>query len=303
MTSGSAPHFSGQATSDKRQVNMSHVSCLMSHVSTLRHKTIGIIGAGNMGQALIKGLVEAGVAPTRLALVEADRTRARVVARRTRVRAVTVSQVARECDVVVLAVKPQDLMPVLIELRERWKSGRRRALVISIAAGVRLASLERRLGRVSVVRVMPNLPATVGEGMSALTRGRFATAVDMAAANAIFQCVGDVVELPERLFDVVTAISGSGPAYFFLIFQALRDAGIRGGLPKTIAQRLAVQTAQGSARLALQVREELEALIARVASKKGTTEAALKVFRRGRLAQLIQAGVRAATARSRALST
>ena len=279
---------------------MSHVSCLMSHV--LRRKTIGIIGAGNMGQALIKGLIQTGVAPKRLAVVEAESQRAHLVARRTGVRAVALSQAARECDVVILAVKPQDLAPVLIDLREQVLKRRHRVLIISIAAGVRLASIESVLGHVPVVRAMPNLPATVGEGLTALTRGRFATATDMAVANAIFQSVGDVMELPERLFDLVTAISGSGPAYFFLIFQALRDAGIRGGLPKPIAQRLAVQTAYGSARLALQAREELEALIARVASKKGTTEAALKIFARRGLVRILQQGVGAAVTRSRRLS-
>ena len=284
--------------------SVSHVSCLMSHVSTLRRKTIGIIGAGNMGQAILKGLLHAGMRPARLVVVESNRQRRKIVQRRYGVRVVSLQDIVRRCDVVILAVKPQDIAPVLRDFGRLLAHRVKKPLVISIAAGVRLASIERVVGAgVRVVRVMPNLAAAVGDGMSALTRGRFATVVDMAAANAVFHCVGDVVELPERLFDVVTAISGSGPAYFFLIFQALRDAGIRGGLPKTIAQRLAVQTAQGSARLALQVREELEALIARVASKKGTTEAALKVFRRGRLAQLIQAGVRAATVRSRALST
>jgi pyrroline-5-carboxylate reductase len=270
----------------------------MSHVSTLRRKTIGIIGAGNMGQAILKGLLHAGMRPARLVVVESNRQRRKIVQRRYGVRVVSLQ------DIVILAVKPQDIAPVLRDFGRLLAHRVKKPLVISMAAGVRLASIERVVGAgVRVVRVMPNLAAAVGEGMAALTRGRFATAVDMAAANAVFHCVGDVVELPERLFDIVTAISGSGPAYFFLIFQALRDAGIRGGLPKTIAQRLAVQTAQGSARLASQVREELEALIARVASKKGTTEAALKVFHRRRLAQIIQAGVRAATARSRALST
>ncbi len=263
---------------------------------------IGIIGAGNMGQALVKGLVKAGVKPRRLAVVEADAARARLVSRRDRVRAVTLSQVVRGCDAVILAVKPQDLKPVMIELRERLKKSRHRVLVISIAAGVRTASIERIVGRVPVVRVMPNLPATVGCGMAALARGRWVTDAQMAVAQAIFRCVGDVVELPERLFDVVTAISGSGPAYFLLIFQALRDAGIRGGLPKKTAQRLAVQTALGSAQLASQIPEDLETLITRVASKKGTTEAALKVFARRRLTQILEEGVGAAVMRSRHLS-
>lgn len=280
----------------------SHVSGLMSHVSTLRHKTIGIVGAGNMGQALLKGLLNARVTPRRLAVVEANPARARLVSRRYHVKAATLAHVVRRCDVVVLAVKPQDLRPVLETLREPLTSRAHRVLVISIAAGVQMASLERVLGRQPIVRVMPNLAATVGCGMAALATGRFATSADLATAAAMFRCVGEVVELPERLFDVVTALSGSGPAYFFVVFQALRDAGVRGGLPKPTAQRLAVQTALGSAQLALQRHEELETLIARVASKKGTTEAALKVFVRRRLRQILEQGVEAAVKRSRQLS-
>ncbi|MBI4354642.1 MAG: pyrroline-5-carboxylate reductase [Candidatus Omnitrophica bacterium] len=223
--------------------------------------------------------------------------------RRFAVESVSMERLAQRCHVVIIAVKPQDLGPALESLRRAFATRSRRVLVMSIAAGVRLASLERRLGRgVSVIRVMPNLPATVGCGMSALARGRAAAASDMAVAKAIFRCVGDVVELPERLFDVVTAISGSGPAYVFLILQALCDAGRRGGLPKSVAQQLAMRTAKGSAELALQSGETLEVLIARVASKKGTTEAALKVFARRGLARIIREGVSAAVRRSRQLS-
>lgn len=271
-------------------------------MKSLRRVQIGIIGAGNMGQALLKGLLKAGAAPKRLAVVEADVGRARSVSRRYHVRVVTPAQVVRGCDVVILAVKPQDLKPALLELRERLKRSPRRMLVISIAAGVRIESLERLLGRIAVVRVMPNLPATVGCGIAALAKGRFATSADLAVATAIFRCVGEVVELPQRHFNAVTAISGSGPAYFFLIFKALRDAGMREGLPKSVAQHLAIQTAIGSARLASQTSDDLETLIARVASKKGTTEAALKVFARRGLARIIQQGVRAAARRSHQLS-
>src|SRR3989338_4756458 len=135
---------------------MSHVSCLMSHV--LRRKTIGIIGAGNMGQALIKGLIQTGVAPKRLAVVEAESQRAHLVARRTGVRAVALSQAARECEVVILAVKPQDLAPVLIDLREQVLKRRHRVLIISIAAGGRLPPIENALRPPPLVRGMAELP-------------------------------------------------------------------------------------------------------------------------------------------------
>ena len=273
-----------------------------SALRLLQKHTIGLIGAGNMGQALLKGFVAAGLSPTRLAIVETQPTVQRLIRQRYGVLPATLQKVARRCDVILLAVKPQDLNEVLETLRHGVAGRKRQVLIISIAAGVTLHALERRLGRAAVVRAMPNLTAKVGLAISAVAAGRFATRTDQTIARAIFQCVGEVVELPERLFDIVTAISGSGPAYFFLIFQALRDAGVKAGLSKAIAQRLAIQTALGSAQLVNDLHEPLETLIARVASKKGTTEAALRVFRKRHLAEILQAGVTAATRRSKELS-
>jgi len=273
-------------------------------MSALRRTTIGIIGAGNMGQALIKGLLGFGLSPQRIVAVEPDRNRRLAVARQYRVRCSGVTQLARTCDALVLAVKPQDIRPVLMELdRSLRKRNAKPPLIISIVAGVKLAWIERILGRIPVVRIMPNLAAKVGSAISVLACGRFATPPHRALAKAIFRCVGEVVELPERLFDAVTAISGSGPAYFFLIFQALRDAGVKAGVPKRIAESLAVHTALGSAQLVNGLREDLDALIAQVASKRGTTEAALKVFRKRRLAGILHAGVLAAMRRSKELSS
>lgn len=269
---------------------------------TLRRKAIGIIGAGHMGQALIRGLLQAGVPSGRVVVVEADTSTRQRVRRAFHVRGAGLEEVARRCDVIIVAVKPQDLPPVLDQLAQVLRRRGRTPLVISIAAGVKLAALQHRLNRVPVVRVMPNLPAKVGCGISAVATGRAVRPAHLAIAKAIFGCVGEVVELPERLFDAVTAISGSGPAYFFLIFQALRDAGSRAGLPNAIAQRLALRTASGSVELAEAASQDLEDLIAQVASKRGTTEAALQVFRRRKLAQILEAGVAAAARRSRALS-
>ncbi len=268
----------------------------------LQRVRIGIIGAGHMGQALIRGLLQAGVPSGRVVVVEADASTRQRVRRAFRVRGALLDEIARRCDVIIVAVKPQDLPPVLDQLAQVLRTRGRTPLVISIAAGVKLAALQRRLSRVPVVRVMPNLPAKVGCGISAIATGRAVRPAHLAIARAIFGSVGEVVELPERLFDAVTAISGSGPAYFFLIFKALRDAGSRAGLPKRIAQRLALRTAAGSVALAEASPQKLEDLIAQVASKRGTTEAALNVFRRRRLAEIIQAGVTAAIRRSRALS-
>ena len=262
-----------------------------------------MIGAGHMGQALIRGLLQAGVPSGRVVVVEADASTRQRARREFRVRGAPLDEVAKRCDVIIIAVKPQDLPPVLDQLACGLRTRGRQPLVISIAAGVRLAALEGRLSRVPVVRVMPNLPAKVGCGISAIATGRAVRAPHLALARAIFGCVGEVIELPERLFDAVTAISGSGPAYLFLIFKALRDAGSRAGLPTSVAQRLALRTAAGSVELAETSHQTLEDLIAQVASKRGTTEAALNVFRRRRLAEIIEAGVAAAIRRSRALST
>jgi len=268
----------------------------------LRGKTIAIVGGGNMGQALLQGLFATGVPASRLLVVEANpAARAGVVAR-FRVQATGLEQAVERADLVMLAVKPQDMMPVLQAARSAAEARRLRPLFVSIAAGLQLKALERVLRRCPVVRVMPNLPAKVGCGVSALAGGRWAAAAHLKMARAVFASVGEVVEVPERLFDVVTAVSGSGPAYIFLILEALRDAGIRGGLSKTVAERLAVRTALGSAQLVEALGVPLETLIAQVASKGGTTEAALRVFKARGLASIIQAGVGAASRRSRELS-
>lgn len=268
----------------------------------LRVKRIGIIGAGNMGQALLRGLRRAGVASRRLMVVEAHPAAARRASRSFGVQVTDLPALVQRCDVIVVAVKPPDIRPVLDALARASRMQRRKPLLLSIAAGVPLISLQRHAAGLPVIRLMPNLPAKVGSGITALTAGRLAGASHRALATAIFSSVGDVVDVPERMFDAVTAISGSGPAYFFLIFKALRDAGARAGLPAATAQRLAVRTALGSARLVEQTHADLAVLIKQVASKRGTTEAALKVFQRRRLADIMGAGVAAAARRSRALS-
>ena len=271
---------------------------------SLRGQTIGIIGAGNMGQALLSGLAHAGMVSNRLRIVEAQPAARRAVAQRYRVASTTLQDAARRCSVMLLAMKPQDLWPVAAELRRHLDANRRaQPLIISIAAGIRLGELERVLGRRPIIRVMPNLAAKVGAAVSAIAPGRNANRSHVRLAEAIFQCVGTVVRVPERQFDVVTALSGSGPAYFFLIVQALRDAGIAQGLSAQAAERLVLKTAQGSVRVVETLGVPLDQLIRQVASKGGTTEAALKVFAKRRLSAILEAGVAAAARRSRALAS
>lgn len=254
-----------------------------------------------MGRALIKGLLARGL--SRRALHVADASAAsRVQLRRMFHIAVSADNldVVRVCDAIVLAVKPQQLPDVLAQIGPHLM--RRRCVVISIAAGITLRWLASRLPGVALIRVMPNLPATVSCGFSAITLGRRATARHRAIAAALFGAVGDVAELPERHFDAVTAVSGSGPAYLFFLVHAWQEAARALGLPPAVAARAIRQTVDGSARLLQATKEPASALIRKVASKGGTTEAALRVLTRRRVSAHLVEALKAAATRSQELS-
>jgi len=253
-----------------------------------------------MGQALIKGLLASGLSPRRLHASDPSVAVRRAVSRRYHL-AVSNDNVrtARRSDVLILAVKPQQMPDVLAALTPHI---RREQLVISIAAGITLRWLESRLRLTPVIRAMPNLPATVGCGFSAITLGRRARPRHRALAVALFGAVGEVVELPERCFDAVTAVSGSGPAYVFFLAHAWTEAARALGLPPDITGRAVRQTLAGSVRLLRASSEPASRLIGRVASKGGTTEAALKVLAKRRVAAHLIEALRAAARRSRQLS-
>ncbi len=282
-----------------QKVDTSHVPRPMSQASTLRGKTIGFIGAGTMGRALITGLIAQELKPR--ALLAAD---PRASARR-QLGALGVCTtrdnclVACEADVLILAVKPQELPTVFKDVGSCLSP---RQLVISIAAGVTLRYLSARLPRVPLVRVMPNLPATVRKGFAAYTLGRHATSRHRAVVQAIFGAVGEVVELPERYLDAITAVSGSGPAYVFLLAQIWEEAALALGLPQAIAKRAVRQTLRGSVELLAVDRLSPQEWIARVASKRGTTEAALRVLEHRHIDRSFVEALAAAARRSKALS-
>ena len=267
----------------------------------LRGQTIGIIGLGTMGSAIAKGLLAHGRPRARVLGAEARAAQRRDIARALRLRvSADVAAVVRRSHVVLLAVKPQELAPVL-EILRRARHPRQR-VIVSIAAGITTRCIEQRAGHAPVIRAMPNTAARVGQSIVALARGRFATRAQLRLAQALFQSVGKTVEAPERLMDAVTAVSGSGPAYFFWLTDQLAQAGVAVGLPRATANRLARQTAIGSAALLARSDESPAALIAQVTSKRGTTEAALRVFAQRHMAAIVREAVRAATRRAKELS-
>ncbi len=258
---------------------------------------IAFIGAGNMASALIEGLLSASTcAPERILAtdVRADALAALAARRGIRTAADNAAAV-RDADVVVLATKPQVFDALLPELAPHVDASK---LVLSIAAGVSTAVIERQLGAgVRVVRAMPNTPALVRTGATAIAAGTHAGPQDMELAETVFRSVGIVERVPEALMDAVTGLSGSGPAYVFLMIEALTAAGVGEGLPEKTAAALVVQTVLGAARLLQQSGETPEALRRKVTSPGGTTAAGIERFEQGGFRDLIADAVRRATER------
>jgi pyrroline-5-carboxylate reductase len=262
--------------------------------------TIAIIGAGNMAEAMIKGLIAAGaVAPEQLVVSEprADR-RKEIGARYGVVVHGDNREAAAGADILLLAVKPQILDKVLGEIEPRMHKD---ALVITIAAGVPTAMVEAKLGDRRVVRAMPNTPALIGLGATVVCAGEHATEDDLEAAKRIFDSVGMTVVLDETLLDAATGLSGSGPAYVFLIIEALSDAGVKVGLSRYNAQELAAQTLLGAAKLLIDTGEHPGRLKDMVTSPGGTAIAGLHTLEAGGLRTTLINAVEAATNRSREL--
>jgi pyrroline-5-carboxylate reductase len=209
------------------------------------------------------------------------------------------SEVAQFASLLILAVKPGYVNELLTELREQITA---RHLVISIAAGVTIAHLERSFSPgVRVIRVMPNTPALLGASASAFARGQSATTADSALAQRLFGAVGIVFELKESLLDAVTGLSGSGPAYIYVIIEALSDGGVAAGLPREVATKLAAQTVLGSARMVLETGLHPGVLKDMVASPGGTTIEGLHELEKGKIRGVLISAVRAATEKSKKL--
>jgi pyrroline-5-carboxylate reductase len=253
-----------------------------------------IVGGGKMGEALLGGLVAGGWADvTELAVVEPVAARRDELAGRFPGLTVSADPVAAAGAVV--AVKPADVAAACHALQVDR--------VLSIAAGVTIATIEYAISGIPVVRAMPNTPALVGAGAAAIAGGSLAGDEDLAWAEGILGAVGEVVRVPEKLLDAVTGLSGSGPAYVFLVAEALIDAGVLAGLPRDVSTTLAVQTLLGSARLLAESGDSAEALRAAVTSPGGTTAAGLRELERHGVRSAILEAVNAATARSRELGS
>ncbi len=278
-------------------------------------KKLGFIGGGNMAEALARGLLQKKVfAPSDLVASDVDSGRRRKLTRQLKIKTTDSNlEVLREARAILLAVKPQTIDEVLAELAAAMNppapstdgdaSGIKPAdrLFISIAAGITLGRLTAALGR-RVIRVMPNAPAMVGQGMAAMVGAPGAGKADEAFALRIFRAVGDAVALSEEgLLDAVTALSGSGPAYVYLFVKALADAAVSEGLPPELAARMALKTIRGAEENMRQSDLSPAELIRIVASPGGTTEAALRKFAETGFSDIVAHAIHAAAERSREL--
>lgn len=264
-------------------------------------KRLVFIGGGNMAEALLRGILAANrMRPQEILATDVRQERLAHLEAAYRIAVSSDNAAAaRQAETVLLAVKPQHMDAALAELKDAVGEGQ---LLVSIAAGIPTAGIAARFPYpVRVVRVMPNTPALVLEGVSALARGSHATPRDLETARELFEAVGNVVIVDESLMDAVTGLSGSGPAYVFLIIEALADAGVKAGLPRDIALTLAAQTVRGAARLVLETGKHPGELKDMVASPAGTTIAGLHALEQGGVRAALINAVEAAVRRSQEL--
>ena len=259
-----------------------------------------ILGAGVMGETLLSGLIRAGRRVDDLLVGEKRKERAEELQERYGVTVVGNVEAARKADTLVLVVKPQDMEDLLAEVAPAVRPGQ---LVVSLAAGITTAFIESRLpDGVAVVRVMPNTPALVDEGMAAISRGSHCDEQHLLEAEDLLASTGKVLRVPEKQQDAVTAISGSGPAYLFFVVEAMIEAGVHLGLPRATASELVVQTVVGSAKLLRETGEHPVVLRERVTSPGGTTAAAIRELEDHKVRAAFLTALEAARDRSRALA-
>jgi len=252
---------------------------------------IGIIGGGNMGLAILSRVAKGN----KVFVCEKDAKRAQLLRKKYNVTVLDVPELVAQSQVIIVAVKPQDIDIVLAEIKGSLNKNK---LVISIAAGITTQYLQKRLGKnVKVIRTMPNMTEQIGEGMTAIAEGKFATAADIRTAVKIFNCVGQAVVVPEKLINAITAVSGSGPAYVFLFAECFWGAARRLGLDKDLTCKLVAATIKGSVAQLLQTGDPV-GLRAKVTSKGGTTQAAIEVFEQQGIRDIFEGALKAAKKRA-----
>jgi pyrroline-5-carboxylate reductase len=263
-------------------------------------RRLAILGAGVMGETLLSGLLRSGWTADQIVATDRRVERQVELVDRYGITMLENEQAVAEADTVILVVKPQDMADLLDEIRDSLKPD---TLVISLAAGVDTASIEARLpDGIAVVRVMPNTPAQVDEGMAAISAGSHSDEEHLDRVTEILSATGRVVTVPERYQDAVTAISGSGPAYLFFVVEAMIEAGVHLGLPRDIATQLVVQTMLGSAKLLRETGEHPTVLRERVTSPGGTTAAAVRQLEDHKVRAAFIGAMEAARDRSRELA-
>ena len=271
----------------------------------LKNKKLGFIGGGNMAEAMIKGLLSASFIEAKSIFVsEPSKPKRDALHAEYKIKVTADNcELVKKCDILILAVKPQILQEVLIDIRSLVGSDK---LVISIAAGIPISIMDDALRggknkKFSIVRTMPNTPSLVQEGVTAIASGKHVNKTDVKIAHRIFEAVGRTVDVEEGQLDAVTGLSGSGPAYIFMLIEALSDAGVKMGLPRDVANTLTIQTVLGSAKLARESGKHPGELKDMVTSPAGTTISGLHALEEGSLRTTMMNAVEDATLRSREL--
>ncbi|HZK25500.1 MAG TPA: pyrroline-5-carboxylate reductase [Oscillospiraceae bacterium] len=262
---------------------------------------IGLIGIGAMGSALLKGLLSSGIEPDKIIVADAAEAKLQQAAVTYQVLIGEVCEVATAARVLFLAVKPQDMPSLLLQLSPLLQQDQ---VVVSVAAGVTIQAIEENLSaQVGVIRVMPNTPCLINAGVLAISAGHHVQEADIHLVETWLKNMGSVYLVPEKLLDAVTAVSGSGPAYVYLFLEALADGGVLAGLPRVLAQELAVETVLGAAQMVKATAQHPALLREMVTSPGGTTAAALLALEQGGLRGTLQQAVKAAAERSKELGS
>lgn len=264
------------------------------------NKKVGVIGIGKMGGALIKGiLMRRVILAENIRVYDKNPERLRLILKLGIKKAFNIKQLVRESEIIIIAVKPQDINSAVEEIKSEIQSSH---LLISIAAGITSSYLIKKLGKqVPLVRVMPNITVTVGEGISCISPTKKVNSEYIKITKEIFKAVGEVIEVPEEMQDAVTGLSGSGPAYVYTFIKGIALGGIKSGLNEKLAYKLAIQTTLGAAKMAKETPSSLDELRRAVISPGGTTAEGIKVLEKGKVEDYLIGAVIKATQKSKEL--